>query len=119
MDYVEPGTECRSKQEFAQLLQRWLESDHETVIGEPSSYGGKPLVHVQLGGERFHLNGDTQDQGVEEYLRLVREHGPELPWHVVANQNGTVNKLAFGDPPQPIKRFYLYASSASAAPYSV
>lgn len=61
----------------------------------------------------------TQDQGVEEYLRLVREHGPDLSWRVVANQNGTVNKVAFGDPSLPTKYFYLYASTASAAPYSV
>ncbi len=41
LDYVERGTECGSKREFAQLLQRCLESNSETVSGETSSCGGR------------------------------------------------------------------------------
>ena len=119
MDYVPAGTECRSKSAFADVLRSWLRSDHETVIGQPSSYGGKPLILVDLGGQRFHLNGDTRDEGVEEYLRLVDRDGPDLPWHVIANQKGTVNAVAFGDPPAKIRYFYLYAKDEAPAPYVV
>ena len=120
MEYIDPGTTCQSKAEFASVLQRWLEhEDREAVIGLPSTYGGKPLVRVDLDGQVFHLNGDTRDEGVKAYLDLVRRDGPDLRWHVVANQVGKVNKVAFGDPPAPVKYFYLYASQEAAAPYAV
>lgn len=117
MDYIAAGTECRTKGEFAEVLRSWLRSDHEAVVGEPSSYGGKALVWVDLDGQRFHLNGDSRDEGVEDYLRLVDRHGADLPWHVVANTHGKVNAVAFGDPPQKIRYFYLYAKDEAAAPY--
>lgn len=119
MDYVTGGTECRSKADFADVLRNWLGSDHETVIGEPSSYGGKPVIWVELEGQRFHLNGDSRDEGVEQYLRLVDAHGPDLAWQVIANTHGKVNAVAFGEPPQKIKFFYLYAKDEASAPYAV
>jgi hypothetical protein len=120
MHYLGPGTTCHSKAQFAALLEDWLEhDDRETTIGQPSSFGGKALVHVVFGDHRFHLNGDTRDHGVRDYLDLVRREGPEPRWHVVANQAGKVNKVAFGDPPAAVKYFYLYASDDAAAPYTV
>lgn len=119
MDYVAGGTTCTGKSEFAAVLRAWLASDHEAVIGEPSSFGGKPLIRVEIDGQRFHLNGDTRDEGVEEYLRVAREHGEDPLWHVIANNRGKVNAVAFGEPPQKIKFFYLYADQESSAPYTV
>lgn len=120
MHYVPAGTTCRSKAELAQVLESWLRhEDRETTIGEPSSFGGKALVHVELAGQRFHLNGDSRDSGVQAYLDLVRQHGAELPWHVVANANGKVNKVAFGEPPTAVQYLYLYASEQAQAPYTV
>ncbi|MCU1536573.1 MAG: hypothetical protein JWP82_924 [Humibacillus sp.] len=119
MEYIDGGTTCLSKAEFVSVLQRWLEHpDRESVIGLPGGFGGQPLVHVELGGQAFHLNGDTQDKGVQAYLELVREHGPELTWHIVANSKGRMNKVAFGEPPQPLRYFYLYATQEAAAPYT-
>ena len=120
MHYVEGGTFVTSKEAFARLLESWLEHDErETVIGPPGTYGGKALIHVHLGAEHFHLNGDTRDEGVREYLDLVAQHGGQLPWHVVANQAGRVNKVAFGDAKAPIRYFYLYADNEASAPYIV
>ncbi len=120
MHYVEAGTVVTSKQDFARLLGLWLEhEDRETVIGPPGTYGGKALVHVQLGDDRFHLNGDSRDAGVRGYLDLVRQQGADLLWHVVANKVGKVNKVAFGAPAEPISYFYLYAYDEASAPYTV
>jgi hypothetical protein len=119
MDYVPGGTTCQSKAEFAKVLRDWFASDHETIIGEPSTFGGKALIRLDLNGQLFHLNGDTRDEGVEAYLRLVKEHGENLIWHVIANNRGTVNAVAFGEPPQKIKYFYLYADQESGSPYTI
>ena len=58
------------------MLGLWLDhAERETVIGPPGAYGGKALLHVRARDERFHLNGDSRDSGVEEYLDLVQQHG--------------------------------------------
>lgn len=120
MQYVEGGTVVTSKADFANVLQRWLDDpDRETVIGQPGSFGGRALILVHIGDERFHLNGDTRDVGVGEYLELVKRSGAEMSWHVIANKAGKVNKVAFGDPPAPIPYFYLYADADATAPYTV
>lgn len=117
--HVLPGTVCDSKAQLASVLTEWLDNPHDDTIGEPSTYGGRALIHVDIDGRRFHLNGDSKEPGVRRYLDLVDLHGAGLPWHVVANQAGKVNKVAFGDPPEPIPYFYLYASEAAASPYTV
>jgi hypothetical protein len=120
MHYIEGGTTCGGKAQFAAVLEEWLNNaDREATVGQPSTFAGKPLVWVELDGQRFHLNGDTQDKGVREYLGLVRQHGSELPWHVIANTRGRINKIAFGDPPTALDYFYLYAKDEASAPYTV
>ncbi len=119
--YVPPGTTCRGKAEFAQVLRDWFDHpDRETVMGRPGSYGGKPLLAVDVDGRRFHLNADTREAGVREYLRAVAAvGGPDLPWQVIANNAGKVNKVAVGHPPRPLRYFYLYADDQAAEPYVV
>ena len=108
-----------TRPERAVLLDEWLEhEDREATIGKPSSFGGKPLVWVELGGDRYHLNGDSRDEGVREYLNLTREQGTDMPWQVIANTKGKVNKVAFGHPPGAIKYFYLYAKDEASAPHT-
>lgn len=119
MDYVEAGTTCESKGAFERVLRDWLASDHETTIGEPGPYGAKPLILIKLDGQGFHLNADSRDDGVTEYLRLVDRHGPDVPWHVIANNRGRVNAVAFGEPPTKIQYFYLYTDDEADAPYTV
>ena len=120
MYYIEGGTVVTSKEDFARVLNSWLQHDErETVIGSPGTFGGRALIHVHLGAERLHLNGDTRDEGVRAYLELVRQHGTQLSWHVVANQSGKVNKVVFGKPKASIPYFYLYADDEASAPYSV
>ena len=120
MHYIEAGTTCSGKAAFARVLEVWLtHEDREATVGQPSSYAGKALVWVELGGQRYHLNGDSQDKGVREYLDLVRRDGPDLPWHVIANQSGKVNKVAFGEAPAAVKYFYLYAKDEAHAPYTL
>lgn len=120
MDYIASGTQCQGKREFAQVLRDWLDSDRETVIGEPGSFGGKPLIRITVDGHKFHLNGDSRDEGVHAYLRRVDEHGSDdLPWQVIANQKGKVNAVAFGQPPEKIPYFYLYADDEASSPYTV
>lgn len=116
--YVGPGTTCDGKEEFSALLQAWLQGPHDATIGEPSSFGGKALIHIDVAGRRLHLNGDTKEPGVRRYLELVGAHGSDLPSHV-ANAAGKVNKVAFGDPPEPIRYFYLYADEPAASPYAL
>ncbi|MDO9107152.1 MAG: hypothetical protein Q7U57_19595 [Methylovulum sp.] len=56
----------------------------------------------------FKLNPDTKRQGVKEYLDLLAKNQGNLPWVIVANANGRMNKVAFGYDKVVIPGFYLY-----------
>ncbi len=119
MHYVPAGTVVTSKERFAEVLRRWLDhAEREAVIGQPSAYSGKPLIHVHLGTQRFTLNGDSRDTGIKEYLAHAKQHASAPQWHVVASRSGKVNKVAFGTSPAPIRYFYLYADDEASAPYT-
>lgn len=61
----------------------------------------------------------TPSAGVARYLELVREHGPDLAWHVVAGDTGTVNKIALGPEVEIIPGLYLYTDDEFSAPASL
>lgn len=100
-----------SREELHERLQAWLIEDELRIDGETEGYGNSAWVYVRDGGRLFRLNRDTKQQGVQEYLRLVRQFGPDLPWEVRPNNNlkrPKENAVAFGPQHMLIKRFYLY-----------
>lgn len=91
-----------------EMLQQWLRETDEKQIGDESVQGRSPWVYIKEGGRVFRVHADTKRSGVKEYLQIVKDHEPEAVWHIVRNQRGRMNSVAFG--PELIKPrgFYLY-----------
>ena len=106
---IEKGTACPSKQSFTDVLRKWHDQTDERVIGPSAPRGQTAWLWAEVGGDRLHLNADTERTGVSEYLEFADRYGEELAWHVRANQNGTkINKICFGPNETVIPGFYLY-----------
>lgn len=108
---IPKGHQCDDRADFDDLLRWWLDETPFTIIGDEASFGGKPWVHVVVGGEKCHLNADTSRAGVAAYLQLLDRSGGRLAWHVVPNSHGRVNKVVFGDDQTPVPHFYLYTDN--------
>jgi hypothetical protein len=113
---VSRGIECASRAEFTELLRRWFDRTSEPTIGDPGKFGGKAWVWVRLDGQRCHLNADSTRAGIGRYLQLARELGPKLPWRVVANNRGRVNKVVIEPSGEPTPGLFLYTTNALPAP---
>lgn len=93
---------------FYDLLHTWLTTTNEPTIGDVDNYTGHtPWLWVTAGGHDCRLHADSQREGIATLLRLHRgtDH---LEWHVVANNRGNFNKVAFGPTKQVIPGIYLY-----------
>jgi hypothetical protein len=104
------------KREFADLLLNWRQSSHAKTIGDVGSYGGTAWITVNLGSHQAVLNADTKQAGVAAYLEHVQRLGPQLPWRVVANNRGTINKVVFSSDPAEAAGWYLYLRTPLAQP---
>lgn len=113
---IAPGTTCHSRAEFVAVLRAWLQNTQEQTIGEVENFGGKAWIRLVGDVPPCHLNVDTHRSGVERFLRLVDEHGADLEWHVVGNNRGQVNRIAFGPRREKLPKFYLYTDAALQAP---
>jgi hypothetical protein len=94
---IDKGHVVRGKKELAELLREWFRTTNEPTIGDVGNYGGKAWIYVELPGATVVLNSDTKRAAVEAYLAAVGDQGSELPWRVVANLRGRVNKVLYGD----------------------
>lgn len=119
MTQVDKGHVCEDRRDFVELLRWWLETTSEPTIGDLGSYSGRPWLRVRAGSTLCHLNADTSRAGVQRFLELVREHGGDLEWRVVANQRGKVNRVAFGPAAERVKKFYLYTDDEMPAPITL
>jgi hypothetical protein len=114
--FLPRGVKVSGKREFADLLRRWHDQSRAKTIGDVGSYGGTACITVDLGGDDVVLNVDTKRGAVTTYLDHVRRRGPDLPWRVVANNRGTVNKVIFSDDPADAAGWYHYLRKALAQP---
>ena len=108
-------TTVTSKAEFAATLLHWFTTSNTETIGDVKNYGGSSLIRLDLGAHvRIDLNADTKRSAVAAYLQSVREHGPDAMWSVIANKNGTFNKLDFASTGSPTPGWYCYLTPASS-----
>ncbi len=106
--FLPRGITVDGKRELGDLLLHWYQSSHGKTIGDVERYGGTAWVTVHLGGHKAVLNADTKRASVATYLDHVQRRGPELPWHAIASNRGTVNKVVFSDDPAAAAGWYLY-----------
>lgn len=115
---IEKGHVVTSKTELAALLRSWFRSTNEPTLGDVGKYGGSAWLYIELPSVTAVLNADTKRSAVEAYLRAVNELGEELPWQVIANQSGKVNKVVYGDG-AAVPGWYCYSLSELDAPIGV
>ncbi len=114
--FLPRGIKVNGKEGLADLLRRWYLSSQANTIGHVGSYGGTACISVDLGSREAVLNVDTKRTAVAAYLEHVRRLGPDLPWRVIANKRGTVNKAVFGDNPANAAGWYLYLRKPLSQP---
>lgn len=100
--------EAITRAEFDSALLAWLdEAKPGEWVGDRGGRGQAPWIFVRDLGRVFHLNADSNREGVREYLGMLAT-SPNLQWTVVLNSKGTLNKVAFGLDQRTIAGFYLY-----------
>jgi hypothetical protein len=92
---IRRGTHVASKSELANLLDTWLQETTEPTIGDVGSYGRQAWIIIDLARGRAQLNADTTRKAARAYLNDVARRGAEVPWQVVPNRNGRVNKVVY------------------------
>ncbi|MBI2522453.1 MAG: hypothetical protein HYV97_18680 [Bdellovibrio sp.] len=100
-------TKCANRTEFEQLLRDWLENSDEETISNEAEYGKGDWIRVIDGASEYYLNADASREGIRTYLTLLDEHST-LPWSLVENNKGKMNKVVFGTAKTRITRFPLY-----------
>lgn len=111
---IQEGTEVVGKAALADLLRTWLRTSNEPTLGDVAQYGGRPYVHVDLGGVRVVLNADTKRAAVERYLAAVDARGTGLPWQVVQGRTKT-NKVVY-EGMESSAGWYAYTTREMEAP---
>jgi len=114
--FLPRGVRVTGKREFADLLRRWHNQSQAKTIGDVGSFGGTACITLRLGDHDVVLNVDSKRSAVATYLDHVRRLGPDLPWRVVANNRGTVNKVVFSDDPADAAGWYQYLRTPLAQP---
>lgn len=117
--YLAEIVEVHGKQEFTQLVDRWLDTSGADTIGDVGSFGGRPCVRILLPAGAAVLNVDTKRTAVREYLDQAQRHGADMAWRVVANQRGRVNKIVIRDDGGPTPGWFCYLTQPLDAPGEV
>ena len=74
-----------------------------TYTREKLPTNNTPCVWVRDKDKLYRLNGDSTIKGVEEFLQYQ-----SAEWNVIANRNGTRNKVVVTPDSTPIPGFYFY-----------
>jgi hypothetical protein len=102
-------SEAVTKAEVHQRFRDWLQNTDEHIIGPTTIDQRTAWIHVQDGDSRFRLHADANRPAIAEYMRLVVTHGDNIKWHIVANQKGNMNTVAFGPQQEHLSNtLYLY-----------
>jgi hypothetical protein len=102
-------SEAISKAELHHRFRHWLQNTDDHIIGPPAEDERTAWVHVRDGERRYKLHADANRRAIEEYMQLVATFGDNIEWHVVENQRGRLNAVAFGTQAVPLSNtLYLY-----------
>ncbi|MDP2904428.1 MAG: DEAD/DEAH box helicase [Methylovulum sp.] len=95
-----------SRIDFDEKLKEWYSTSNDPFMGSYKN-NSAPLF-IKQEDSVYKLNQDTKRHGVKLYLDLLAKYQGKLPWVIVANENGRMNKVAFGYDKVIIPGFYLY-----------
>ena len=110
-DWHSPPTHLLRRTTLFNWLQRWHGDTRWETLGNVGEFVRRPWLKVGIGAVSCHLNANSTRAGVAEYLALVAEQGPKLPWFVVSGRGGLINEVAVGREQVRIRGFHLYTDS--------
>ena len=97
-----------TRERFDAALRAWVEQAQPGEwIGDRQGRGQAAWIFVRDLGKYYHLNADSNREGVREYVGMLAVD-PELAWTIVPNRNGKPNKVAFGSEQRTISGFFFY-----------
>jgi hypothetical protein len=103
-----------SRHELYRLLDGWMKTTNEETVGDVANHAGVTAwVWVSVGDHTCRLHADATREGVSKLLQMNREVDGELDWHVIANNRGNFNKVAFGDDKRVIPGIFLYLGATA------
>jgi hypothetical protein len=84
-----------------------LQDSDAPTIGDARGFHGRYWLSAEIGGLRLKLAADTTREAVQQAVDAAEAH-PDKPRHVVANQQGRINKVVVTDRAEP--GWYAYLS---------
>jgi len=116
--YVPVGTTVDGAAALECVLARWAEASNQATVGDVGAFGGSPVIIVRIGGDEFVLNRDTKREAVLAFLAAAATAGgaDQLPWHVTANNKGTINRVSYRPDDAATPGWYAYLRTPSPQP---
>jgi len=105
--WLPKGLRLRGKAHLIETLRGWLMSSAAQTIGDTSGFHGRFWVSAEIGDYRIRLAADTTRAAVQRVVDEIGAH-PQRAWRVVANKQGTVNKVVPTQHAEP--GWYAYLS---------
>lgn len=90
--WLPKGMQLRGKRQLIEALHDWLGRPGADTIGDTRTFHGRFWIRADVGAYRVRLAADTTRKAAQAVVDYARAN-PEQPWHVVANQNGRINKV--------------------------
>ena len=99
--WLPKGARYGGRHELVAALREWLATSKEPTIGDTGgAFHGQFWISAHIGGHSVRLAADTTREAVQRVVDAMR-YDPNMPWRVISNQRGRVNKLVIGDRAEP------------------
>jgi len=105
--WLEKGLRVNGKHQLLATLRTWLRESNAPTIGDTRSFHGQFWISADISGHRVKLAADTTRRAVQTVVDQVTAD-PDVPWRVIANQLGRINKVVIGDRIEP--GWYAYST---------
>ena len=103
---IEKSYPLTDKQTLYNILKWWKILSKKDTIGDPKKASGNTAqIHIKLGSNLYHINADTNKEGVGSFLKNKENNNK---WSLIENENGRVNKVTNDPNKDPIKGLYIY-----------
>ena len=103
---IEKSYPLTDKQTLYNILKWWRIISKADTIGDLKKASGHTAqIHIKLGSNLYHLNADTNKEGVGSFLKNKEKNNK---WSLIENENGRVNKVTNDPIKDPIKGLYIY-----------
>tara|TARA_B100000427_G_scaffold181643_1_gene150992 strand:- start:1268 stop:1618 length:351 start_codon:yes stop_codon:yes gene_type:complete len=106
IDKIQKNNPLKSKNHLIILFKAWLRIPDIYHIGNLNEKKGvEPLIWVALGSNYYHINSDSNKEGIKSFLKNEEQKNP---WLKIKTEAGNSTKITNNIDGSPIKGFYMY-----------